>query len=288
MRSVYSSSGCTKDDQRHRNDAHSVDIVGDVAPKFVGAQLQPLGGRYVEREGTDGILRVLQHHLRTGSLRQRPGGLRRRTKPPDAHSDQSIYRESRAQRCAVVRVSGALHSVIHLPESLGLRQDPLPRGALCPGRQRVHQHAYVDQHSCRSLPGHHLSISSAHEDRGMPGHHREYLDCRAGGDLTIRAVHAAGGTVLLRGALAQRTLPQGLQLAHLDSAVRRAVHRHHLLLHIGVYQAEKSGARQTREQDEQARRGGSREETTHQPDADRDGRDIRHLLAATQHRQRRR
>lgn len=138
-----------------------------------------------------------------------------------------------------MRAGRALHPSIHLPGSLGFRQDPLPPGALRPGRQRVHQHAYIDQYSCRSVPGDHLSVSSAHEDRDMPGYHREHLGDRAGSDLTVRALHAAGGTLyLLRGALAQRAVSQGLQLAHLDSAVRRAVLRHRLLLHMRVDQAE--------------------------------------------------
>lgn len=109
----------------------------------------------------------------------------------------------------------------------------MPPGALRPGRQRVHQYVYIDQHSSRSIPGDHLSVSSAHEDRDMLSYHREHLGDRADNDLTVRVIHAAGGTLhLLRGALAQRAISQGLQLAHLDSAIRRAVLRHRLLLRV--------------------------------------------------------
>lgn len=124
----------------------------------------------------------------------------------------------------------------------------------------------------------------------MLGDHREYLDDRVTGYIAIWALHAAGGIVylFLRGELAQRAISQGLQLAHLDTAVRRAVFRNRLLLHMRVDQAERSSARQTRQQDQQARRSGSREEAPDQPDADCHGGHIRCLLVAAQHRQRRR
>lgn len=111
----------------------------------------------------------------------------------------------------------------------------MPPGALRPGCQRVHQYVYVDEHSCRSIPGDHLSISFPHEDRDMPSHHREHLGDCSGIDLTVRVIHAAGGTLhLLRGALAQRAISQDFQLDHLDSAIRLAILRHRLLLRVRV------------------------------------------------------
>jgi len=81
----------------------------------------------------------------------------------------------------------------------------------------------------------------------VPGDHREYLGVRATVDPAVRIVHAVGGTAhFLRGALAQRAVPQGLQLHHHDIAVYRAVLRHRLLLHMRVDQAEGPGARQAR------------------------------------------
>jgi len=122
------------------------------------------------------------------------------------------------------------------------------------------------------------------------GDHREHLGDRIIGYLAVRALHAAGGNLclLLRGELAQRAVSQGLQFAHFDTTVCRAVLRNRLLLHMRVDEAERSGARQTRQQDQQARRSGSREETSDQSDADRHGRHIRCVLVAAQYRQRRR